>query len=122
LKLHSHYIVNMETKTHILHTAKVNNNCPECYSTDGLEFTFSQEEVDNKLYSKAKKEVLEELRCEKCDQVIYPVNWTQDIERVYDYNKKLVKPKSAGIKLKPLAYIFILIDTLILAALIYYLK
>lgn len=112
----------MENKTHILHTAKVNNNCPECYSTDGLEFTFSQEEVENRLYSKAKKEVQEVLKCKNCDQVIYPVNWTEDIERVYDYNRKLVTPKSTGMKLKPLAYILILIDVLILAALIYYLK
>lgn len=111
----------MEKRTHILHTAKVNNNCPECYSTDGLEFIFSQEEVENKLYSKANKEVIETLRCKTCDQDIYPVNWTEDIEQVYDYHRKVAKPKSSGIKLKPLAYLLILTDALIIAAIIYYL-
>jgi len=110
----------MEKRTHILHTAKVNNNCPECYSTEGLEFIFSQEEVENKLYSKANKEVIETLHCQTCAQDIYPVNWTQDIERVYDYHRKLAKPKNTGIKLKPLAYLLILIDALIIAAIIYY--
>lgn len=112
----------MEKKTHLLHTAKVNNNCPECYSTEGLEFTFSQEEVENKLYSKAKGEILETLQCKNCQQVIYPVNWTTDIERMYDYNRKLVKPLGTGMKLKPLAYILIIIDALILGAIIYYLN
>ncbi len=111
----------MEKRTHILHTAKVNNNCPECYSTDGLEFIFSQEEVENKLYSKAKREVIETLHCQTCHQDIFPVNWTEDIELVYDYNLKLAKPKSSGIKLKPLAYLLILTDVLIIASIIYYL-
>ena len=112
----------MEKKTHILHKAVVNNNCPECYSTEGLEFVFSQEEVENKLYSKANKEVIETLQCQICNQYIYPVKWTKDIEQVYDYHRKLAKPKSSGIKLKPLAYFLILTDALIIAAIIYYLR
>jgi hypothetical protein len=111
----------MEKRTRILHTAKINNNCPECYSTDGLEFIFSQEEVENKLYSRANKEVIEKLHCQTCDQDIYPVKWTQDIERVYDYHRKVAKPKSSRIKLKPLAYLLILTDALIIAGIIYYL-
>ena len=111
----------MEKRTHILHKAQVNNNCPECYSTEGLEFIFSQEEVQNKLYSKVNKEVIETLHCHTCDQDIYPVKWTEDIEQVYDYHRKLVKPKNSGIKLKPLAYLLILTDALIITAIIYYL-
>ncbi|TDI74922.1 MAG: hypothetical protein E2O87_02825 [Bacteroidetes bacterium] len=111
----------MEKRTHILHKAQVNNNCPECYSAEGLEFIFSQEEVQNKLYSKANKEVIEILHCHTCDQDIYPVKWTEDIEQVYDYHRKLAKPKNSGIKLKPLAYLLILTDALIITAIIYYL-
>jgi len=111
----------MEKRTHILHKAQVNNNCPECYSAEGLEFIFSQEEVQNKLYSKANKEVIEILHCHTCDQDIYPVKWTEDIEQVFDYHRKLAKPKNSGIKLKPLAYLLILIDALIITAIIYYL-
>ncbi|MDC8002760.1 hypothetical protein POV27_01730 [Aureisphaera galaxeae] len=112
----------METKTHLLHTSKVNNNCPECYSTEGLEFSFSQEEKENKLYSKASKDIKEVLYCHSCEQQIFPVKWTDDIERVYEYHRKLVQPKGTGMKLKPLAYIIILLDAVAIAALIYFLK
>jgi uncharacterized protein with PIN domain len=110
----------MDIKTHVIHNAKVNNNCPECYSTNGLQFTFTQEEVENKLYRYIKKDVNEKLECQNCNQIIYPVKWTADIERVYNYNKKLVKPLGAGFKLMPLGWILVITDALILLALIYY--
>jgi uncharacterized protein with PIN domain len=110
----------MKKTIHQLHEAKVNNNCPECFSTEGLEFAFSQEEVENKLYSKANNEITATLTCETCHQIIYPVNWTEDIERVHNYQKKMAKPKPTGIKLKPLAYLLILIDALIVGWIIYY--
>lgn len=110
----------MPTITHNLHTAKINNNCPECYSTDGLEFTFTQEENETRWYTKAKKEVAEVLYCHKCDQQVFPVSWNEDIERVYDYHKKLAKPKSSTLKLKPIAYTVILFDALVMAFIIYY--
>ncbi|GAB5398731.1 MAG: hypothetical protein Aureis2KO_03160 [Aureisphaera sp.] len=112
----------MEIRTHLLHTSRINNNCPECYSTEGLEFSFSQTENENKFYSKATKEIQEKLYCHSCNQQIFPVKWTEDIERVYEYHKKLAKPIGTGLKLKPLAYFIILLDAIILAALIYYFK
>lgn len=112
----------MEITTHILHTAKLKSNCPECFATTGLEFTFSQEEVENKLYSKAKSKVIEQLYCHKCQQNIYPVSWTQDIEQVYKYHRKQATPRSTSVQLKPLAYILLIIDALLIGALIYYLR
>lgn len=112
----------MQKKTHQLHAAQLNNNCPECYATNGLELIFTQEEMENKLYSRASKEIIELMHCKNCDHTIYPVNWTEDIERVYDYHKKLAIPKSTSIKLKPLAYLLIIADALLIGALIYYLK
>ena len=110
----------MKKTIHQLHVANVNNNCPECFSTEGLKFTFSQEEIENKLYSKAQSEITETLACEKCNQIIYPVNWTEDIERVHNYHKKLAKPKSTRIKLKPLAYLLLIADALIVGWVVYY--
>tara|TARA_B100000508_G_C11451960_1_gene274589 strand:- start:1489 stop:1833 length:345 start_codon:yes stop_codon:yes gene_type:complete len=110
----------METRTHLLHQARINNNCPECYATNGLEFTFTQEEKENKFYSKASATINEKLYCHQCEQVIYPVKWTEDIERVYAYHRKLAKPKSASMKLKPLLYGLILFDAVVVAAIIYY--
>lgn len=109
----------METKKHLLHSAKINNNCPECFSADGLEFTFSQSEKENQLYSKASKKIEEMLYCHSCGNIIYPVNWNDDIERVYSYNKKLANPKSSGYKLKPLAYLIILLDAIVLGIIIF---
>ena len=112
----------METTKHILHTAKINNNCPECFANKGLEFTFSQKEKENKFYSQASKEIEEVLYCHNCQQTIYPVNWTDDIERVYAYQRKLAKPISTMIKVKPLLYGIIFFDAIVLAAIIYYLN
>ena len=110
----------MKKTIHQLHQAKVNNNCPECFSTEGLQFTFSQIEIENKFYSKAQKEITGTLECDNCSQTIYPVNWTEDIERVYHYQKKLATPKSTVLKLKPIAYLLILLDALLIGWAIYY--
>ncbi len=112
----------MEKHTHQLHQARVKNNCPLCYSGDGLEFTFTQQEVENKFYSKVQKEVSEKLYCHSCEQQIYPVNWNEDIERVHEYQKKLVEPKSTMLMLKPLAYFLILADAILIGVLIYYFR
>ncbi|PKA82686.1 hypothetical protein ATE92_0822 [Ulvibacter sp. MAR_2010_11] len=97
----------MNVTNHILHRARLTNNCPECFATDGLEITFSQEEHDTKYYTKASPSIAETLYCHTCKTTIYPVSWTDDIERVYQYNKKLVVEKKAGIRLKMLTYILI---------------
>lgn len=110
----------MKTHTHILHSAKVKNNCPLCYSTEGLEFTFIQEEVENKFYSKAQKEVHDKLYCHNCEQQVHPVEWTEDVDRVHEYHKKLATPKGSGIQLKPISYLIILSDALLIGWLIYY--
>ncbi|MEZ4779809.1 MAG: hypothetical protein R2786_10550 [Flavobacteriaceae bacterium] len=110
----------MTTKKQLLHSAKITNNCPECFSIEGLEFSFLQEEKENKLYSKANPIIEEILYCHHCNHTIYPVNWTQDIERVYAYHKKLAKPKNPSFKLKPLAFIIILADIIALGVLIYF--
>ncbi|MEZ4874350.1 MAG: hypothetical protein R2793_02565 [Flavobacteriaceae bacterium] len=110
----------MTTTKHLLHSARLNNNCPECFSTEGLEISFSQEEVSTKLYSKAHPKIEEVLYCHNCNHTIYPVNWTDDIERVYQYHKKLAKPKSSSIRLKPLALLILAFDAIAIAAIVYY--
>lgn len=110
----------MQHHTHLLHEALLNNNCPECYSNGGLVFTFTQEERENLCYRKAAKEVQEKLFCHDCNTHIYPVNWDEDIERVYNYNRKLAVPKNNSIKLKPIAYWVVLLAILLVGAIIYY--
>ena len=97
------------TTNHILHTATLKNNCPECFANDGLEFTFSQKETVHKLYVKAEKDFEQKLYCNSCNNIIYPVNWDDDIERVYNYNKKQVRSISSGIKLTKLGIALIIL-------------
>jgi hypothetical protein len=106
--------------THTLYTARLNNNCPTCFATDGLELTFSQDKTENKFYEKAEKEINSKMYCHTCKHAIFPVNWTDDIERVYAYNRKLAKPTSPEIKLKPLLYAILVISTLLLGILLSY--
>ena len=110
----------MNTTERTIHTAKLTNNCPICYATDGLESKFNQIIKETPFYKKAATETNDSLYCHTCNQTIYPVDWNEDIERVYDYNKKLAVTESKGYTLKALAYWFIFVDVLILAALGYY--
>ena len=111
----------MEQTKHILHTAKLANNCPECYGADGLEFTFSQEMKENILLKRPRKNIDEALVCHHCNTTIYPVNWTAAIERVHEYKRKLAEEKRLSTTIKPLFYVLMFVDLLIVAGLIYYL-
>ncbi|QIE59527.1 hypothetical protein G5B37_08110 [Rasiella rasia] len=106
--------------THTIHTASLNNNCPICYGKDGLQLEFTQQKKENKFYEKALSEISSTMHCSTCNSAIFPVNWTEDIERVYEYNRKLAKPLPTAIRLKPLFYLIILADALLVGALIYY--
>ena len=112
----------MKNTLHTLHTAQLNNNCPECFSTDGLEISFTQSEAENFWYKKASSAIEENLYCHTCKHVIYPVNWNDDIERVYDYHKKRAVPKKQNLQLKLVTYLFLLVVIAVAAASIYFLK
>ncbi len=109
----------MDIHKHLLHSAKINNNCPECFLTEGLEFSFSQTEKETQLYKKASEKIEEVLYCHNCKNVIYPVNWNDDIERVYSYHKKLARSIPHGYRLKSLAYLIIILDVLVLGLIIF---
>jgi len=111
----------MSTKTHSLHSARLHNNCPTCFGTDGLEFTFHQEEKESLFFHRPHLQVDEKLFCHKCNNQIYPVNWTEDIERVYDYNRKIAETNKQYLQVKPLFYILIISATILVAVGIYFL-
>jgi hypothetical protein len=103
-----------------LHTVKLKNNCPECYSNKGLELSFDQEFVETKFYKSITANTRHHLNCSNCKTAIYPVRWTDDIERIVAYNQKKFEPKPKSLKLKKLAWIiFIGIDVLILMLILY---
>lgn len=78
-----------------LREARLNNHCPKCFSKDGLHIIFKQKHLRTPWYDKRTKEVSSEMFCKNCDQQIYPVDWDDDIERVYEYQRKASPPKPA---------------------------
>ncbi|MFC0603182.1 hypothetical protein [Winogradskyella pulchriflava] len=102
------------SKFFTLKEAKLNNNCPECYSNDGLQLTFKQKFTENALYKAITNETSHEMFCANCNTDIFPVRWTDDIEQVVAYHERAVQPKPKSIKLKSLAWILIVVDAMLL--------
>lgn len=102
-----------------LHSATLHNNCPTCFATNGLELTFSQRYTEDRFFQKADPTLVENLFCHTCNNQIYPVNWTEDIERVYSYHKKRAIPQSRYVKVKPLFYGLVLVGIALVAAIVY---
>jgi hypothetical protein len=100
------------------------NNCPECYSKEGLRLTFRQKIKETNFYRSITSEVSYEINCNNCNSVIYPVQWTDDIERVFEYQKKAFTPNKSSAYLKKASWIVIGVGlgiiALIFALLFYY--
>ena len=97
-----------------LKEVSLNNNCPECYSTDGLELTFKQNLVETAFYKAITEDTINEMHCKTCNTQIFPVRWTNDIEQVVAYQQRAVNPKPKSFKLKKMAWILIVGIVLIL--------
>jgi len=102
----------------VIRVAPLNNNCPECFSQD-LTLRFSQRHVRSKFYDRTCAEVRQELQCNTCNNIIYPVRWTEDIERSVAYYEKAVHPARPSIRFSPLFYMLALLGLAALATLAY---
>ena len=87
----------------------LNNNCPECFNTGNLFLTFKQKVIENNFYKSITSEIKHEIACRTCNTNIYPVQWTDDIERVVDYQKRAFTPKPSSTYLKKASWIVILL-------------
>ncbi len=83
------------------------NNCPECYSKDGLRLTFKQKFVETKFKKSITSEIKHIISCKICNNTIYPVKWTDDIDRVFEYQQKAFVPKKTSTYLKKTTWIII---------------
>ena len=83
------------------------NNCPECYSNNGLHLVFKQSMKETSLYRSISKRISHELNCQTCNTTIFPVMWTKDIERVFEYHQKAITPKKPSITIKRKAWLWI---------------
>ncbi len=103
------------SKFFTLKEARIGNNCPECYSNDSLELTLKQKLIETKFYKAITEETASELLCHNCEMQIFPVRWTDDIERVVDYHLRGLNIKTKSTKLKPIAWALISSGILLLA-------
>nr|WP_298996802.1 hypothetical protein [uncultured Allomuricauda sp.] len=102
----------------VIKDADITNNCPECYNQE-LKITFYQKHTHNPFFHRTTDEVTHEIKCKKCYSVIYPVNWTTDIERVFDYYNKLVKPDKPSVRFTTLFFILLILVLGLIGTLIY---
>lgn len=108
----------MKEKLKSIQEAELTNNCPECFNQD-MSLKFYQKHTYGRLYHRTTNEISHEIRCNKCNSLIYPVKWTDDIERSFDYYRKMVSPEKASIRFTLLFYALLLILIAVVAALIY---
>ena len=108
----------MREKLITVKEVSLNNNCPECFSKEGLELTFKQKFIETKFSKSITQEIATEMHCNVCDTTIYPINWTEDIERVYEYQMKAFTPKKVSKKYKTVFWIIIGIVTLIVTSVV----
>lgn len=103
----------------VLKEAEITNNCPECYNQE-LILTFYQKHKLGAFFHITTNEVTHEIKCRKCQSVIYPVSWTPDIERVFDYYNKLVTPDRSSIRFTTLFFIVLVLILCVVAATVYF--
>ena len=92
-----------KSKLEVIKEAVIKNNCPECYNQE-LTLLFLQRHSYNKFYHRTTSDVSHKIQCRKCESLIYPVQWTEDIERSFEYYQKTVSPDASGIRFSPLFY------------------
>ena len=109
-----------KTSYFTLKEARLSNNCPECYSTEGLNLVFKQKFIENTFYKAVATDTIKEMHCTNCNTQIYPVRWTDDIEQVVAYQTRAVQPKAKSLKLKPLAWVLIVVDLILIIGIVLY--
>jgi hypothetical protein len=105
-------------KMELIKEANLTNNCPECFNQE-LNLSFYQKHSYGKLVHKITNEVTSEIKCKTCHTIIYPVSWTPDIERVFDYYRKTVVPVTSAIKYTSRLYILLLLLIILVAAVVH---
>lgn len=102
----------------IIKESILKNNCPECFNQE-LKLTFFQKHLITSFYHKTTNEVSQEIRCNKCGSLIFPVKWTDDIERSFEYFQKMITPEPRSIRFSKLTYGLLALILILTGALIY---
>jgi len=103
----------------VIKEANLNNNCPECFNQD-LNLTFYQKHTYGSLFHKTTGDLSHKLVCNTCKTTIYPVSWTEDIERMFSYYQKTAVPAKKSSKPTLLFYGLILLLLALVAGAVYF--
>ncbi len=98
--------------------AEITNNCPECFNQD-MTLRFFQKHLYGTFYHKITSEITHELRCNTCESIIYPVKWTEDIERIFEYYQKMIIPSSSKTQFTWKFYLVLALVILLTALVVY---
>lgn len=101
-----------------LKESDIPNNCPACFNQD-LRITFYQKHKYGRFYDRTTNEISHNIKCNKCRSTIYPVDWTDDIERIFEYYQKMADPEKASVRFTSLFYILALLLVALIGAGIY---
>lgn len=93
------------------------NNCPECYGKGGLVLTFKQKVAETRFYKSITSEILQEIKCKTCQSPVYPVQWTDDIERIVEYQQKAFTPMATSTYIKKATWIVLIIAAIFIIGL-----
>ncbi len=104
----------------IIKEADLTNNCPECFNQD-LKLSFYQKHKQGKLFNSITNEVTSKIVCNKCGTDIYPVSWTDDIERSFKYYQKMVIPDRTTLTFTSFFWILTLLSVIVVAVGVYFL-
>lgn len=106
-------------KLEIIKEAVITNNCPECFNQE-MTLRFFQKHLYSKLYHRTTSAVEYKIQCNKCQSIIYPVKWTEDIERIFEYYQKTVVPQKSRIRFTALFYGIVIGLIVIIGLVIYF--
>jgi len=108
----------MDENLIIIKEVTLNNNCPKCYDKSGLLLTFKQKLIENKFYKSITPQIVETINCKTCNTVIYPEQWTDDIDRIVEYQKKAFKPMATSTYIKKTSWLIMVFISIIILAII----
>lgn len=99
--------------------AVLKNNCPECFNQE-LKLSFYQKHTRGRFFKKTTNEITHQIVCKKCSSMIYPVKWTDDIERMFNYYQKTVVPEKKQVSPTLLFYALVLVLIVLSAVGVYF--
>ncbi|MGE5944900.1 MAG: hypothetical protein ACM31G_11235 [Flavobacteriales bacterium] len=85
----------------------LHNNCPECYGKGSLLLIFKQKVIESQFYKSITSDIIHEIQCKTCLNAIYPVQWTDEIERIVEYHQKAFTPMTTSTYIKKTSWIII---------------